>query len=391
MIVSEARLAANRLNARKSTGPTTDEGKERSRCNAVKHGLTGEGVALSTEDAAAVEARLAGYQASYRPATEAGQDLVRRAAMLSVRLERCAIREAAAISKNVRAAESDFDEGREAEVDALFEDLEGNPAVAVRRLVRMPEGIDRMVDTWSDLRADLAVGDGSRWTPDHGEIALRLTGRKPGGLGVGRAEALSPRLRRRFLAPLRRGRRGARPRGPPRLGPPVPPGADRHGDRAAGGPPSTARLRSDRGRPRRRRRPGALRPLEGGDPRPQVRGGGRARPPPGPQGDEGDRGRGTGRGDPGRRDDGFVSPGAGPPGLDARPGPSRTLLRGPGPLALCPADGPEARSGPVLSRLGPISRRSSPTPGRPASRARLGGYPVKNYRPGDGSWEMGDG
>ena len=66
--------------------------------------------------------------------------------MLSVRLERCAVQEAAAISMNVRAAEADFDEAREAEVDALFETIGENPATAVRRLLRMPEGVDRMLD-----------------------------------------------------------------------------------------------------------------------------------------------------------------------------------------------------------------------------------------------------
>jgi len=35
-------IAANRRNAGKSTGPITNEGKQRSRCNAVSHGLTAE-------------------------------------------------------------------------------------------------------------------------------------------------------------------------------------------------------------------------------------------------------------------------------------------------------------------------------------------------------------
>ena len=44
--VSEARLLANRANALKSTGPRTVEGKEASRANAYKHGLTGSGTVL---------------------------------------------------------------------------------------------------------------------------------------------------------------------------------------------------------------------------------------------------------------------------------------------------------------------------------------------------------
>ena len=191
MIVSEARLAANRANAQKSTGPKTDEGKERSRSNSYKHGMTGAGVVLDGEDAAAVERRFAGFQEVYHPETEAGRGLVRRAALLSVRLERSAVQEAAAISAKIRAAGPDFDEAREAEVDQLFRDLAEAPAGSVRCLLRMPEGVDRMARTWRALREDLTAGDGSRWGGDHALMAIRLTGRDPGGFGVPRAEALA--------------------------------------------------------------------------------------------------------------------------------------------------------------------------------------------------------
>jgi hypothetical protein len=56
-MTSFRQIAANRRNASKSTGPTTKEGKQRSRCNAVRHGLTAETVLEASEDYKTFEAR----------------------------------------------------------------------------------------------------------------------------------------------------------------------------------------------------------------------------------------------------------------------------------------------------------------------------------------------
>src|ERR1700724_3232763 len=50
-MTSFRQLDANRRNARHSTGPVTEDGKTRSRRNAVRHGLTAETVIDALEDA----------------------------------------------------------------------------------------------------------------------------------------------------------------------------------------------------------------------------------------------------------------------------------------------------------------------------------------------------
>ena len=108
MPTSEARILANRRNAKRSKGPTTAEGKENSRRNALKHGLTGAGVVLPNEDAAEVDRRLAAFEDELKPSGEVGRALVRRAAVCSVRMDRCVEQETAALSERVRKAEAEF-------------------------------------------------------------------------------------------------------------------------------------------------------------------------------------------------------------------------------------------------------------------------------------------
>src|SRR5579862_8789416 len=81
-------IEANRRNARKSTGPITEEGKQRSRCNAVCHGLTAETVIGALEDAEDYQAFEAAIIADYDAQSAVERQLVLRLASLLWRLRR---------------------------------------------------------------------------------------------------------------------------------------------------------------------------------------------------------------------------------------------------------------------------------------------------------------
>lgn len=93
MTVSPERIAANKANAQKSTGPKTEAGKEASRANGTKHGLTGEGIVMAEAEAAEVDEIARRLRSDYRPITEVGGFLLDRMAMFTVRLRRCAVEE----------------------------------------------------------------------------------------------------------------------------------------------------------------------------------------------------------------------------------------------------------------------------------------------------------
>ena len=158
MPCSPEQLASNRRNAKKSTGPSTPEGKSRVRSNAVKHGLSGAGLALPVEDAAEVERRFQALGDDLRPVGERERLLAHRAAFLSVRLDRCAAYETAALSEAIRTAEADHDRAIRRDIDDAVKRLPEDPISSVARLERSPEGVDWMLRCWGELAEDVTFG-----------------------------------------------------------------------------------------------------------------------------------------------------------------------------------------------------------------------------------------
>ena len=87
-MTSFRQIEANRRNARLSTGPVTEEGKRRSRQNALRHGLTAETVIDALEDAEDYAAFEMAVAADYDAQLAVERELVLRLASLLWRLRR---------------------------------------------------------------------------------------------------------------------------------------------------------------------------------------------------------------------------------------------------------------------------------------------------------------
>lgn len=75
-MATEKQIAANRLNAKKSTGPKTRAGKIKSSVNALRHGLYSEKYIASTEDQETFRTFAASFIEEFEPQTASELELV---------------------------------------------------------------------------------------------------------------------------------------------------------------------------------------------------------------------------------------------------------------------------------------------------------------------------
>ena len=85
---TNAQINANRNNARKSTGPRTEEGKSRASKNALKHGLLARDTVMPGEDPADFDRQLSALEADIQPANSLEFELVRQIADAQWRMRR---------------------------------------------------------------------------------------------------------------------------------------------------------------------------------------------------------------------------------------------------------------------------------------------------------------
>ena len=131
-MTSIRQIEANRRNAIRSTGPKTEDGKIRSRRNAIRHGLSAETVIEIAEDLEDYRGFEASVVADYDPITAVERELVLRLASLLWRLRR-----ASAIETDLFRIQAEILRERRPlqTIEQSLDDAEGNPE-------RWPEQLD---------------------------------------------------------------------------------------------------------------------------------------------------------------------------------------------------------------------------------------------------------
>jgi hypothetical protein len=109
---TEKQIAANRLNAQKSTGPRTPEGRAAVRLNGVTHGLTAKTLVLKGESEDDFKAIFESLEAEYEPETPTEETLVAQLAMATWRLRRVYNMEAGYYSKRLSEMAEYADENK---------------------------------------------------------------------------------------------------------------------------------------------------------------------------------------------------------------------------------------------------------------------------------------
>ncbi len=192
MAASAAQIAANQRNALLSTGPNTVAGKEASRRNSLKHGLTGAGVVIPGEDEHEVANRVAALEGQLLPDGDyLGTLLVRQVAIATIRAERAYRHETAIAAERMRRAGDVFDDARLVLAREILADLHVDPVTTRRRLVAAPEGIAALVERLGALRAKAESEGFIAWDDGEGKELDLCMGQPPGQSPLSRGALLT--------------------------------------------------------------------------------------------------------------------------------------------------------------------------------------------------------
>src|SRR5258708_22028215 len=140
-MTARQRRNKNRLNARKSCGPKSVEGKDISRANSMTHGHTAKVLTLPDENPNLVKAEADAWRESCQPENHDEQVLVDHLAVATVQLERLTKAEDAVIDDQARRAQVVWDYTQQNHLIMATGVLRLDPANAVVQLTSFCVGV----------------------------------------------------------------------------------------------------------------------------------------------------------------------------------------------------------------------------------------------------------
>ena len=242
-MTSEARIAANRLNAQKSTGPRTALGKARSSRNARRHGLRSARERIFRENSLAFEEKLRRFSAATQPQTDVEEYLLYQNTSMAASFERLQRAHADRIQTRSEGAQArDADAASELGSQLFFD-----PCGPIALYGSQPANYRKNRTSWSAdrkalqeperlVKALMATAAGCRWMRERWQELRAFLKRPRGFWSVIRPPQMhppdrttsDPRTRRRTSRGDLRGRPRASSHGHAVRTPP-----ERHGHRRA--------------------------------------------------------------------------------------------------------------------------------------------------------------
>ncbi len=204
MPTSQKKIASNRCNAKRSTGPKTYDGKNITKYNGMVHGLTARTAVIPSEDPAEYDRLMADVAGTLRPRNAVEVMLISQACQANWAHTRSVKAETARLAARIEAApDEELDQ-----IDDLFARLfhdtrvpnvisgaipynhigtrtshcgqainPDEPAKLLRKICSSVIGCERLLACWQELRELLEPG--RAWQGNHKFKAVRMLGKQP--------------------------------------------------------------------------------------------------------------------------------------------------------------------------------------------------------------------
>ena len=155
------RRKRSRENGKRSQGPVTPIGREISRQNALRHGLTAKVLTLPGEDPEAIQAEVDRLYQALQPRSRDEEILVEQMALASLRLARSELAHHENVAEQVRNAEILFDRKQNVRLLKSRRLLRRDRAMAILKLRSFGAGVAWLLGRWKSL--EVAFNSSNGW------------------------------------------------------------------------------------------------------------------------------------------------------------------------------------------------------------------------------------